>query len=455
MKSPFLLKFVDFLASGCYSGYAPFASGTFGTIVAAILILALNLIFKIELSTTQMILLVIFTFILGIICCKIALKNNIYPSNEDPSQIVIDEFAGFFTTMAFIKINLVSIIIGFLCFRFFDILKPPPVKQADEIDGAIGIMLDDILAGIYAGILTLAIVSYFFPTIAKAESPHIKNLSEEFNINFLQVTSGKLAFSYEKGSDADIYYINFSKQEISPLATGAKKQIRPTWSPNGQELAYVENDGEENQIVVTNLSSGSKNYFGANLGLNYPSWSPDGKKIVSSSANSIYVLDLNNSKIEKLISPKNGKKYSTPVWSPRGDEIIYMTSEYWPGLDLELFNLNTKKPFSLTTGYQDFFLPSWHPSGGSFLALYGLKEDVDIWEFKKGESSPEILFQREGQELDAIWSEDGELLFFAGETPAGSNKFQAFVWIKSQGKIHQISKAKGSVRNLSWNPITE
>lgn len=450
MKKTFSLKLVDFFASGFYSGYAPFASGTFGTFVAALLLVMYNALFGHWPSGLLIIFAAVSTFVLGIICCKIAINNNIYPSNEDPSQIVIDEFAGFFTTMIFLQSSMTSIIIAFFCFRFFDILKPPPVKQADEISGPIGIMLDDILAGIYAGVVALFITSYLLPG-----KVHAQDLNEEFKINFNPVTSGRLAFSYEKGTDSDLYYIDFSSQEIRPIATGKNKQYRPAWSSDGQQVAYTESADDKNQIIILNLKSSEKSYYGANENLNYASWSPKNNKLVASSNDSIFIIDTVVAKVTKLISPKNGKKLITPAWSPRGNEIIYVTNEFWPGLDLELYDLDAKKPSSLSTGYQDFFLPSWHPSGGSFLALYGQNENIDIWDFQKGADSPEVLFQREGQELDAIWSEDGEIVFFAGEVPQKSNKFQIFIWVKSQGKIHQITEAKGSIRHLSWTPITE
>lgn len=69
----------------------------------------------------------------------------------DPREIVIDEVAGFLLTVIFIPFTLRNLIAGFFLFRFFDILKPPPVRTIErKVTGGFGIVLDDLLAGVYA-----------------------------------------------------------------------------------------------------------------------------------------------------------------------------------------------------------------------------------------------------------------------------------------------------------------
>jgi phosphatidylglycerophosphatase A len=77
---------------------------------------------------------------------------------HDHSGIVIDEVAGFLITMLFIPVTWWSVLIGFGLFRFFDIVKPQPIKWLDQkVSGGIGIMVDDVLAGIYAWLCLAAI----------------------------------------------------------------------------------------------------------------------------------------------------------------------------------------------------------------------------------------------------------------------------------------------------------
>jgi len=134
---------IHFLAFGFGSGLAPFAPGTFGTLAAIPLYLALAL-----LSLPVYLSVVAVVCIAGVwICGKSSEKLGVH----DHGGIVWDEFAGFFVTMIAAPSGWVWIVIGFALFRLFDIWKPWPISILDrKVDGGLGIMIDDIVAGIYA-----------------------------------------------------------------------------------------------------------------------------------------------------------------------------------------------------------------------------------------------------------------------------------------------------------------
>ena len=72
---------------------------------------------------------------------------------KDPGVVVIDEIAGYLVTMFLAPPTVFHVVAGFFLFRFFDILKPPPVRQSENFfPGGVGIMADDLLAGVYAWI---------------------------------------------------------------------------------------------------------------------------------------------------------------------------------------------------------------------------------------------------------------------------------------------------------------
>ena len=84
-------------------------------------------------------------------------KKNIFLDTDDKS-IVIDEIFGYLVFMIFFENTVFNIIIGFILFRFFDILKPFPIYLIDKkIKNSFGVMLDDIVAGLFAGIMLLLI----------------------------------------------------------------------------------------------------------------------------------------------------------------------------------------------------------------------------------------------------------------------------------------------------------
>lgn len=134
---------IHFLAFGFGSGLAPFAPGTFGTLAAIPLYLALAF-----LSLPVYLLVVAVVCVVGVrICGKSSEKLGVH----DHGGIVWDEFAGFFVTMIAAPSGWLWVVIGFVLFRLFDIWKPWPISILDKkVDGGLGIMIDDIVAGIYA-----------------------------------------------------------------------------------------------------------------------------------------------------------------------------------------------------------------------------------------------------------------------------------------------------------------
>ena len=134
---------IHFLALGFGSGLAPFAPGTFGTL-AAIPIVLLTAHF----STLYLALLIAVMSITGIYICGKAAKDS---GVHDHGAIVWDEIVGLMITLFLIPLSWKTLIVGFLLFRFFDILKPWPISYLDKnCQGGFGIMIDDIVAGFAA-----------------------------------------------------------------------------------------------------------------------------------------------------------------------------------------------------------------------------------------------------------------------------------------------------------------
>jgi phosphatidylglycerophosphatase A len=139
LRSPVLL-----LAFGFGSGLSPKAPGTMGTIAAIPLWLLL-----VQLSQPVYLVLILLSGVVGIYICGAAAERL---GVHDHGGIVWDEFVGFWVAMAFLPSDCVSIALGFVLFRLFDILKPGPISWLDKnMSGGLGIMIDDILAGVAAG----------------------------------------------------------------------------------------------------------------------------------------------------------------------------------------------------------------------------------------------------------------------------------------------------------------
>ncbi len=147
------------IATGLYVGKLPKAPGTWGSLVA---ILPWLLVKDIELS--HYLLLLVAIFILGFFTAGSAEKIL---NSPDSGSIVIDEILGMFITLTLAPNHPIAWLFGFLFFRFFDILKPFPVSWFDtHIHGGIGIMMDDVIAGLYALLCLQIFWKFFIPFLS-------------------------------------------------------------------------------------------------------------------------------------------------------------------------------------------------------------------------------------------------------------------------------------------------
>ena len=139
-----------FLAFGLGSGLARFAPGTFGTLVAVPLYLLLS-----QLSPWLYVGAVLVSFFFGIWLCNTVSQDL---GVHDHGGIVWDEFVGYWITMLFVPAGWVWVLAGFALFRLFDIWKPWPIRWVDrEVDGGLGIMLDDVVAGVVCCLILHAV----------------------------------------------------------------------------------------------------------------------------------------------------------------------------------------------------------------------------------------------------------------------------------------------------------
>jgi phosphatidylglycerophosphatase A len=148
-----LLHPVDFLALGFGSGLLPFAPGTAGTVAAIPVYLLLQ-----PLAAPFYLAIVVLLALAGIaICGQAANRLGVH----DHPGIVWDEIVGYLVTMAFAPPGWLWIGLGFVLFRLFDIVKPWPIKWCDrQVGGGLGIMLDDLLAGVFSAALLQLLAIY-------------------------------------------------------------------------------------------------------------------------------------------------------------------------------------------------------------------------------------------------------------------------------------------------------
>lgn len=146
---------VHFLAFGFGSGAAPKAPGTFGTLAAVPVFLLLA-----QLPLWAYLAVVVISFVVGVYLCSQTSKDM---GVHDHGGIVWDEFVGYWITMIALPVSWPWVIAGFVLFRFFDIIKPWPIGWLDKrVHGGFGIMIDDVIAGLFALVILQAARYFFF-----------------------------------------------------------------------------------------------------------------------------------------------------------------------------------------------------------------------------------------------------------------------------------------------------
>ncbi len=140
------------IATAAGAGYSPIAPGTCGSVVG----------FGIAVATAPWLGLAGFLGLTAVISAvgvwAAAVADRGWGSHDD-QRIVVDEVAGYLVTIAFVdRASLALLLAGLVAFRAFDIVKPPPIRRIDrDVGGGLGVMLDDLVAGLMAGLLLFAL----------------------------------------------------------------------------------------------------------------------------------------------------------------------------------------------------------------------------------------------------------------------------------------------------------
>jgi len=137
-------KFHKLIASVFYIGYIPVAPGSMGSLAA------LGLYFFIKKSPMAMAIAIGVCLVLGLLTAGRA--ERLF-GGKDASEIIIDEFTGMLVSLFLLPVTMSYIVSAFLLFRFFDIVKPTPINRLEKLSGGWGVMLDDLMAGVYANLI--------------------------------------------------------------------------------------------------------------------------------------------------------------------------------------------------------------------------------------------------------------------------------------------------------------
>jgi phosphatidylglycerophosphatase A len=156
------MKFIGWLqkavSSLLFLGYIPMIPGTIGSAVTVFGLWYLQTHTHAVFSPLQWWIAVI--ALIGFSIVVSSRPREVF-GREDPPQVIIDECAGQLITFFMVPLSLNTLLLGFLLFRFFDIVKPFPIYKLEEVEGGVGITMDDVVAGVMANVSLLAILQAY------------------------------------------------------------------------------------------------------------------------------------------------------------------------------------------------------------------------------------------------------------------------------------------------------
>ncbi len=149
-----MLQLAKIIGTSFGFGYAPVAPGTFGTLFGVLIYLLIQFTIPDQMTPLLLVLIVTGT-IVGTWCCKMTEPEW----GHDSGKIVLDESVGVWITLLCVPFQWWIVVAAFILFRFYDILKPLGIKKIDEgMHSPASVMLDDVLAGVYAWITLQAVI---------------------------------------------------------------------------------------------------------------------------------------------------------------------------------------------------------------------------------------------------------------------------------------------------------
>lgn len=154
--APFLPRLI---ATVGFIGYSPLAPGTMGSLVIALVFFLLPPYLTIALQVSLLV--ILFAVAVWSAQQMAAAHRQATPGKIDPQEVVIDEVIGMAVALAFVPLRLHTIALGFLLFRIFDVAKPFPVRRLEKLPGGWGIVMDDVMAGVYANVVLRIMLKYF------------------------------------------------------------------------------------------------------------------------------------------------------------------------------------------------------------------------------------------------------------------------------------------------------
>jgi Tol biopolymer transport system component len=274
--------------------------------------------------------------------------------------------------------------------------------------------------------------------------------------------NGKIAFTSDRDGNMEIYLMNADGSGQTRLTNNSLRDDYPTWSPDGKRIAFVtqsevltsinlmNSDGTNISQLTTIFINSNKDYFGQ-FGI---SWSPDGVKIAFQDSTDIFTINVDGS--NRINLTKGQFVNYEPTWSPDGSQIAFARSIYTHGAYPNIYTMSADgsnvTKITNCEGYCATLSPDWSPDGGLIAFTYIGDSDTDINNI--------ALVNPDGTNLQynpfgfaPKWSPEGTKIVFY-ETRYPDRISQIWVMNRDGSGLTQLTNTSPNNFNPDWQPIT-
>jgi len=257
------------------------------------------------------------------------------------------------------------------------------------------------------------------------------------------------------GSGKEVFIVDYDGANRRPVSRNGSINLSPSWSPDGQKIAYTSYRDNNPDLWVTDLRSGRHKKLSARSGINAGAeWSPDGQEIALTLSkdqdSEIYALGADGAIVARLT--RNWGIDVSPTYSPGGSQIAFVSSRYGSP-QVFLMNRDGTEQVRLTQMGGHNVGPAFSPDG-SRIAFAGRDEGrFDIFVINTDGTGLRRLTQSSGDDEDPTWAPDGNHIIFSSSRAGGGR--QLYIMTADGNHQARLTDGRGSYTNPMWGPKAE